>query len=398
MFNLSKLDAVIVFLVVFIVFPVICFLQGSPGDTSSDPEMAGFAANLFYRPIVGGDEAWWDYCSNLLFTQNPFDIHPASIFLGYVNLGELSAYSSLYILYLYVLKVIFRNPYLVIAVKGLIDLGFILWIYRNSCVDFVRTRRIESKIVSIISFLILLSPFFWWWAFSYQRDDILVVLSCYLVLLFTKMTVGIISSRRYCLSLLVLCILFLNIKLYATVLPFSLLAIHLIRPRALYLLSMSKIFLFIFLIAGSSFFFSYFISHLKDYVTFIELVFKAATSFFKPLPLNVLTIPMGEASPLTAVYLFNWFVVFSIFLFISIIIIIRPSGFAQIIYNLFPFIFADLAYRLILASYDGNILGVRQCMTALPFDLYVSLYFVDKYLISVGRFNPVKFFTTARSF
>jgi hypothetical protein len=397
MLNPPRLQFFIILSVVFIFFPVVCILQGSPGDTSSDPEMVGFVTGLFYRPLVGGDEAWWDYASSLLFTHNPFDVKPLSLLIGYINLGESWGSSSLYILYLFLLKAIFRNPYLVVAAKGFIDLGFILWIYRNSCDDFIKTRAVQPKIASIACIIVLFSPFFWWWAFSYLRDDIMVVLSCYLLILYSKKSAAIILGRRYCFTLLALCLIFLNIKLYSLVLPVVLLFCHLFRSRNVYLLSIRKLILLLILVGFAFLLLPVFVRFLSGGIGLGSLVLTMITSFFKPLPTNILSIPMGEAQPFTVVYLFNWLAVSFTFLCILLILLLRPFGAAKSVYHIFPLVSADLMYRLILSSFDGHILGVRQCITVLPFELYISIYLLSRHFVSSGRFNPKKLFTATSS-
>jgi hypothetical protein len=131
---------------------------------------------------------------------------------------------------------------------------------------------------------------------------------------------------------------------------------------------------------------------------FVYVVFKTLTSFFKPLPTNVLTIEMGEAAPLKLVYLFNSVIVFSGFLYILVIALLRPSGFINSIYQLLPIVVANLAYRFILSAYDGDILGVRQCMTVLPFDLYIIIYFLARYITPVRQFITRLSFSSARPF
>jgi hypothetical protein len=396
MLHFSRFYAGIILSVIFIVFPVICILQGLPGDISSDPEMVGFVPNLFYRPFVGGDEAWWDYTSSLLFSVNPFYINEEkmsviSFLLGYVDLGDVIGSSSFYVFYLYVLKTVFRHPYLVIAAKGLIDLVFILWIYKSSSYDFVRARGVESRIVSFVCIFVLLSPFFWWWAFSFQRDDILVVLATYLLFLFSKKTIGTLSGRRYCLVLLALCIIFLNIKMYSVVLPLTFLYFYLIGSRKIYLRSISKTTLLLVLTVFGFALLPIFVIYLKDYSGVVTLLFTTITSYFKPLPVNVLTIPMGEAAPLVVVYLFNWFVVFSFFLCTLLIFILKPAGLLRSLSLILPIVVADLLYRLILTRINGDVLGVRQCMTVLPLDLYIAFHFISRHFMPLIRSTPSKF-------
>ena len=89
----------------------------------------------------------------------------------------------------------------------------------------------------------------------------------------------------------------------------------------------------------------------------------------------------------------------SVFLFLSFlfIAIFRPFHFIHSISHILPLVLADLSYRLILTIFNGDILGVRQCMTVLPLDLYIAIYLLARYTSLFGYFPSSKVFDSVKS-
>lgn len=347
----------------------ILLVQGSPGSVTSDPEMVG-APDGFYRPLVGGDEVMWDYFSGILL-QTPFsEIFNLSLFqiaLGYVSIGSTLSSSSLYVLYLGILKYFLIHPYLVILVKGLISFAIILSLSSFSLKLYNQLKYPLLKYLAITYFLILLNPLFYWWAFSYMRDDLILSVSSVLLFLFCLHKIGLISKIRY-RSLLIICFfVFLNFRLYLIVFPLILFISSYIRINKPLKPSKSSILIVIPALTAFSFLYSYAINFLiLDKFKIYDIFF----SYLKPLPLNVITIAMGEADPIKYMYIVNFFIVLVFFSGLLYQSIANHSPTIRRLKFLLPIVVIELIYRGILISFFGDINGVRQCFALLPFELF----------------------------
>ena len=347
----------------------ILWVQGSPGNVSIDREMVGMPGG-FYRPLVGGDEALWEYYSGLVL-QTPFsEIFNLSLFqivLGYVSISGIEISSSLYILYLGILKHFLIQPYLVILVKGLISFCVILSLGTLSLKLYNQFKYAVLKYLAITYFLILLNPFFYWWSFSFMRDDLILVGSSFLLFLFCLHKTGLINKSRYRSFLFILIFVSLNFRLYLCVLPLIFLISSYIRINKPLNPNKSSLLIVIPLLTLASF--GYSIS--KNFLISDKFkVYNLFFSYFRPIPSNVLSIAMGEADPIKFMYIVNFFIVLSFFSGLAYQFIANHSLTISRLKSLLPIVVIELIYRGILISFFGDINGVRQCFALLPFELF----------------------------
>jgi len=363
----------------FVALFVIIFLQGPSFVDLSATDLYGG----FYRPLVGGDEAYWDAASQSL----TFSIDTVSslsfyeFFLGYLDIGGRYASSSFYLFYLSFLNSLtLQNPSLTLILKYVFSCFVIFALYCKSVKNLNYAKK-DLKIMYCCSFSLLIvsiHPFFLWLSHSFLRDDLIVLLVSLTMYIYCLHFSCLLDRTRYLFIMLLLCIIALNFRPYLVSIPLIMLFSSLFVDFALnllrnYRLSVYKIFTLLLVTSVLSLFIYISLVYLQ-LPQFSNVLVATFTGFFRPSVLNVLFSRIYAFEPLRIVYLLHFAFVI-IFLFAISLRLLRPIRLNEVLL-LLPLILSDLTYRFIvnLSSYD--IAGPRQFLAVLPIDLFIFAYLV----------------------